>query len=143
MSLQVHDLAAAPVPSEALDDAVRDGEDGRSARRGQVDRVVLLLAAALGEERVPELRAVERLERKREVGREESGDLLLGERGGPAVRLADDEPGDRPREALPEREPRGRDLRGVRGAVGVRVGGLLVGILLVLGVGGRRDRRDA
>jgi hypothetical protein len=136
---KVHDLPAPLVAAQALDDAVRDGEDRRPARRGQVDRVVLLPAAALGEERVAELRAVEGLERDREVRREEPGDLFLGKRGGPAVRLPDDEARDGLDEVSPERELRGRELLGGRGnRLGIRRSGLLVGVFLVLGASGRR-----
>src|ERR1019366_5139966 len=94
------------VAAEALDDSIRDGEDRRSARRGQVDRMMLLVPAAPGEERVAELRAVERLERQREICREELRELALGDRDRTAVRLAHDEAGDRIREVLPEREAR-------------------------------------
>ncbi len=125
---QVHDLPASFVAAEALDDSIRDGHDRRPARRGQVDRMVLLVPAAPGEERVAELRAVERLERQREIRREELRELALGDRDRTAVRLAHDEARERLREVLPEREMRRvhRRLRAVPRVVGV------VGIVRIL-----------
>ena len=145
---QVHDLSSSLVAAEALDDSIRDGHDRRPARRGQVDRMVLLLPAAPGEERVAVLRAVERLERQREIRREELRELALGDRDRTAVRLAHDEAGERLREVLPEREMRRVHRRFRAGSVPrvfgfVRIVRIFLGDVGSLRAGGPSDPWNA
>jgi len=115
--------------------------------------VVPLVAAAGRVERIAELLLRERLDREREPGREERGELLLGDRRRLAVLLADDEVLQRRPEVPPERalllgkRRKGRGGTRARGPapllvrlVAVRIG-LEREMLLGLGPGDGEDGR--